>query len=406
MSKNPPRTIDLPFDELGLPEKVLDSIRKLGFERPTPIQAKGIPEALAGHDLIGKAETGTGKTLAFLAPILSQIEFDRVSVQALVLCPTRELAQQVEASAVALGRPFGLRTALVVGGVHASSQLFSLHQGAHLVVGTPGRVLEFLEGRSMNFGWVRFLVLDEADRMCDMGFIEEVSTIIAKMPVQRQTLLFSATITPDLKRLTSRFMKDPKSISTATGKATVRKISQYYLEVRRFDREQFIVDLLADHPDDTCIIFCNTKRGVRELDRTLWGLGLPAGAIHGDQEQETRFQVLEAFRDRSISVLVATDVAARGLDIEAVSRVVNYDVPEEVETYIHRIGRTGRAGESGESITLVTDPADRSWTTIKSTSNFDLKELTWERKRAKPRPGENARFSSRSRSGPRRRRSS
>ncbi|MFQ5655497.1 MAG: DEAD/DEAH box helicase, partial [Planctomycetota bacterium] len=339
------------FGHLGLPDAVLESIRTLGFVTPTPIQRESIPILLEGRDLIGKAETGTGKTLAFCAPIMSRIEPHRVAVQALVLCPTRELAHQVHDVTVELGESLGARSALVVGGVHQGEQILKLRQGAHIVVGTPGRVLDFLQGGRLSLGWVEYLVLDEADRMLDMGFIDEVSAILERTPPERQTMLFSATIPPRLRSLTQRFMKDPHTVSTTPGLATVPEIRQLAVFVHAGDKEGFILDLLDRHPDDTCIIFCNTRREVIELDRTLWGLGYPAGSLHGEHEQERRFRILEAFKKREITALVATDVAGRGLDIEEVGRVVNYDVPDEVETYVHRIGRTGRAGKEGHSVT-------------------------------------------------------
>ncbi|MFN0057561.1 MAG: DEAD/DEAH box helicase [Planctomycetota bacterium] len=370
---------ELSFDDLGLRPEVLASIHALGYEHPTPIQRLAIPRLLDGHDLIGKAETGTGKTLAFCAPVISHIDCTRVSIQALVLCPTRELAQQVEEVANAVGRGIELRTALVVGGVHQSRQLVKLRAGAQLVVGTPGRVLDMIKEKYLKLGWCRSVVLDEADRMLDMGFIDEVMAIIHHVPSERHMMLFSATIPPRLEQLTREIMHDPMTVETQRGTATVKKISQHYVELGIHDKEAFLRDLLDRYPEDTCIVFCNRKRDVVELDRTLWGLGYAVGSLHGDQEQEKRFKVFDAFKAREIKALVATDVAARGLDIEQVTRIINFDVPDEVDTYVHRIGRTGRAGEDGIAIVLVTAKDRKSWSAIAADPKLEIKRMEWKR---------------------------
>ncbi|NCF56056.1 MAG: DEAD/DEAH box helicase [Planctomycetia bacterium] len=365
------------FTDLPLPTEIQDQLLKLGFKFPTPIQELSIPVAVKGLDLIGKAETGTGKTLAFTAPIMGKLDPERVGIQALVLCPTRELAQQVEEVASKLGEAVGIRVALVVGGIHAAQQLMQLRRGAQMVVGTPGRVLDFLKSGKIRLGWVEHVVLDEADRMLDMGFIDDVNDILQHTPPERQTCLFSATLPPKIKSLTRRFMKDPETISTISEMATVPEIDQKFIRCRDWTKKYWIHEILNQYPNETCIIFCNTRRAVIELDRDLWGRGFPAGSLHGDHDQERRFKVLEGFRDRKITTLVATDVAARGLDVEAVARVINYDVPDEVETYVHRIGRTGRAGAKGETFSLV-DPADKlSWNRIVSETGFDITEEEW-----------------------------
>jgi len=369
---------DLRFLDLGLPTAILDRLHELGFVRPTPIQALSIPIVSEGRDLIGQAETGTGKTLAFTAPVIGRLDPERVAVQALVLCPTRELAQQVEEVAAQLGEPLGIRTALIVGGIHQGGQILSLRRGAHFAVGTPGRVLDFLRQGILRLGGVHHVILDEADRMLDMGFIDDVSAILERTPPERQTLLFSATIPARIRSLTQRFMRHPETVATTKGLSTVPDIRQRYLRIGRHDKERFLLDLLDRTPGETCIVFCNTRRAVVDLDRILWGRGYPAGSLHGDHDQEKRFRVLEAFKARQISTLVATDVAARGLDIEAVHRVVNYDVPDEVETYVHRIGRTGRAGETGESITLVSPLERRYWENIVRSTRFDVEEIPFQ----------------------------
>ncbi len=372
-----PDTDRVRFSDLDLPPPIRDRLMDRGFIYPTPIQELSIPVALAGKDLIGKAETGTGKTLAFTAPIMGKLDPERVGIQALVLCPTRELAQQVEEVASLLGEAVGIRVALVVGGIHAAQQLLQLRKGAQMVVGTPGRVLDFLNSGKIRLGWVEHVVLDEADRMLDMGFIDDVSSILEHTPPERQTCLFSATLPPKIKSLTRRFMKDPDTISTIKEIATVPEIDQKYIRCQDWTKKYWVHELLENNPGETCIIFCNTRRAVIELDRDLWGRGYPAGSLHGDHDQERRFKVLEGFRDRKITTLVATDVAARGLDVEAVARVINYDVPDEVETYVHRIGRTGRAGARGESYSLV-DPADKlMWNRIVKETGFKISEEEW-----------------------------
>ena len=372
-----PESEKVRFSDLPLPAEIRDRLLEKGFLYPTPIQELSIPVALEGKDLIGKAETGTGKTLAFTAPIMGKLDPERVGIQALVLCPTRELAQQVEEVASLLGEAVGIRVALVVGGIHAAQQLIQLRRGAQMVVGTPGRVLDFLKSGKIRLGWVEHVVLDEADRMLDMGFIDDVSNILEHTPPERQTCLFSATLSPKIKSLTRRFMRDPETISTISEMATNPEIDQKFIRCQDHAKKYWVHQLLEAHPGETCIIFCNTRRSVIELDRDLWGRGYPAGSLHGDHDQERRFKVLEGFRDRKITTLVATDVAARGLDVEAVARVVNYDVPDEVETYVHRIGRTGRAGALGESYSLV-DPADKlSWNRIVSETGFDITEEEW-----------------------------
>jgi ATP-dependent RNA helicase DeaD len=383
------------FRDLDLPEAVLASLDGLNFVHPTPIQEGAIPIVLEGRDLIGKAETGTGKTLAFTAPVIGQLDPERVTVQALVLCPTRELAQQCAEVATDLGEPLGIKTALLVGGVHQAGQILQLRRGAHFAVGTPGRGL----------GYAHHVILDEADRMLDMGFIDDVSSILERTPRDRQTLLFSATIPPRIRSLMKRFMRDPETVSTTKEISTVPNIRQKFARVGKHDKERFVLELLDRTPGETSIVFCNTRRAVIELDRSLWGRGYPAGSLHGDHDQERRFKVLEGFKKKQITALVATDVAARGLDIEAVHRVINFDVPDEVETYVHRIGRTGRAGGTGESITLVSPLEKRYWDRIVESSNFDVEEIPFRGTRPPPPdPFESSR-GGRGRSGPGGRRS-
>ena len=369
------------FDAFDLPEDVIASLTEMGISHCTPIQEKVIEPILAGGDIIGKAETGTGKTIGFGAPLVAKIDTQRVAVQGIVLTPTRELAQQVSEVVEALGKGRELKVVLLVGGVHASGQIAKLRKGSQLVVGTPGRVLDLLKERILSLGWCENVVLDEADRMLDMGFIDEVGAILDKIPPERQTLLFSATIPDGMKKLLGRYMKDPKTFSTSKGLATVPDIKQGYLSLSPHQKLNALRRILDGYPDETAIIFCNTKRQVIDLDRMLWGNGYSAGSLHGDQTQDLRFTIMDKFRSGDIKILVATDVASRGLDIESVARVINYDVPEESESYVHRIGRTGRANKTGIAITFVTPKDRRYWEQVLKDTRFKISNLEREKGR-------------------------
>ncbi|MBN1441302.1 MAG: DEAD/DEAH box helicase [Planctomycetes bacterium] len=361
------------FTDYALSPDVLEALEELGFVETTPIQEKVIGPILAGRDVVGKAETGTGKTIGFGAPLIGRVDTQRVAVQALVLTPTRELAQQVAGVLEQMGLRRGLGVALLVGGVHASGQIEKLRSGCQVVVGTPGRVLDLLGDRILSLGWCETVVLDEADRMLDMGFIEDVSKILDKTPSDRQTLVFSATIPPQIEVLLRRYMKDPEIHSTSVGLTTVPEISQVYRRVEFRDKFRELRRILDESADETAIIFCNTRRQAIDLDRMLWGHSYSAGALHGEQDQETRFRILEAFRQGDVRILVATDVASRGLDIEDVARVINYEVPDEPEAYVHRIGRTGRASRLGQAITLVSSRERRSWDQILRGTGLDIR---------------------------------
>ncbi|MCH2375995.1 MAG: DEAD/DEAH box helicase, partial [Planctomycetes bacterium] len=349
------------FNDFPLAQDVLDSLEDMGISTPTPIQAKVTQPILDGKDVIGKAETGTGKTIGFGAPMVGKIDTSRVAIQGLILTPTRELAQQVAQVIEQLGAQRGLRVALVVGGVHASEQVIQIRQGCQVVVGTPGRILDFLKDRIMSLVWAETLVIDEADRMFDMGFIDDIHKIIGHLPEARQTLLFSATIPPGIKSLMKKYMNKPETYSTSSGLSTVTEIQQSYREVDfrgKFDELRRIID---KHPDETIIVFTNTRRQAIDLDRMLWGYNYPARALHGNHDQETRFKVLESFRQNETRILVATDVASRGLDVEDVNLVVNFEVPIDVESYVHRIGRTGRAGRHGVATSFYVPGTDHKW---------------------------------------------
>jgi superfamily II DNA/RNA helicase len=342
------------FADLGVAPTTLTSLARIGIEHPFPIQTLCLPLALAGVDLIGQARTGTGKTLAFGVPIVQGIDHDEPNVQALVVVPTRELCLQVAGDLEAAGRDTGVRVVSVVGGRPLGPQIVALSEGAQVVVGTPGRLLDHLRQRNLDLSGVRLLVLDEADEMLDLGFLPDVETIIRATPEHRQTMLFSATMPAAVVALARRYAKRPTFLHAEAGQdATVPATKQYFFQVHPLDRFQVLCRMLDAPGRDRVAVFRRTKRGV---DRTIKGLlevGYKAGALHGDLPQVTREKIMRAFRKGKLDVLVCTDVAARGLDIAGLSHVINYDTPEDERAYIHRIGRTGRAGAAGVAITFV-----------------------------------------------------
>jgi ATP-dependent RNA helicase DeaD len=343
-----------PFSELGLPGPLLAAVEALGFERPSPIQALAIPPALEGSDLIGLFQTGSGKTAAFALPVLAKIDVENRSPQALVLCPTRELANQVcEDVHRYASQMKQLRAVPIYGGAPIDRQLRTLRQGAHVVVGTPGRVLDHLKRRSLDPSGIATVVLDEADRMLDMGFREEMEDLLSQMPDSRQTLFFSATMSKGVSSLIERFGRDPRKIEIKQKAKTVSSIDQCCYEVRQRSKIEVLSRLLDIEPSRLAIVFCNTKRSVDEATEALLARGYAVDRLHGDITQQMRERVLKRFRDGTVEVLVATDVAARGLDIEEIDLVLNYDLPQDPEDYIHRIGRTGRAGRSGRAVSFV-----------------------------------------------------
>ncbi|BCU75816.1 DEAD/DEAH box helicase [Luteolibacter sp. LG18] len=343
-----------PFSELGLPEELLAAIESLGFERPSPIQALSIPVALTGSDLLGLSQTGSGKTAAFALPVLAKIDLKVHAPQALMVCPTRELAVQVCEEVHRLGEKMrGLRAVPVYGGAPMDRQLRALRDGAHIVVGTPGRLLDHVRRGSFDTSRIAHVVLDEADRMLDLGFREEMEEMLAALPKERQTLFFSATMSQGVKRLIEHFGRDPKTVKVEQKSMTVSTIDQSCIEVRERSKVEVISRLLDMEAPKLAIIFCNTKRAVDECTEALLARGYSADRLHGDITQQMRERVLKRFRDGIIEVLVATDVAARGLDVEDIEAVFNYDLPQDPEDYVHRIGRTGRAGRSGRAVSFV-----------------------------------------------------
>ena len=350
----PEPTPSVSFSELGLSERMLATLRQIGYTEPTPIQAATLPVALGGRDVIGQAQTGSGKTAAFAIPVLERLDAQRSEVQALVLCPTRELAAQVEAEFERLAKGSGFGVLAVVGGDPIHRQLEGLKRKPAVVVGTPGRILDHLQRHTLSLRAIRFAVLDEADRMLDMGFAPDVERILQQTPKQRQTLLFSATVPGWIHRLVERHMRDPQTISVSGQAELVDTVSQWCIECSWADKVEAL-SLLLDSPRVTSgLIFTATKRNADMLHTVLLGRGYDVTVLHGDLSQHDRDLALRKFRDSKVRFLIATDVAARGIDIDDISHVINYDVPASPEDYIHRVGRTARAGREGVALTLIT----------------------------------------------------
>jgi superfamily II DNA/RNA helicase len=347
------------FNELGLSEKVLSAVEASGYTTPTPIQAQAIPHALVGRDILGIAQTGTGKTAAFVLPMLSRLEKGRARARmprTLILEPTRELAAQVEESFVRYGVNHKLNVALLIGGVSFGDQEAKITRGADVLIATPGRLLDFSERGKLLLTGIEILVIDEADRMLDMGFIPDIERICKLVPFTRQTLFFSATMPPEITRLTETFLQNPVRVEVARAATTADNITQRLVATRGGPEKRETLRQLLRSADDlkNAIVFCNRKRDVVLLHKSLLKHGFPVGALHGDMDQRARMASLEAFKTGDVDLLVCSDVAARGLDIPDVSHIYNFDVPIHAEDYVHRIGRTGRAGRSGTALTLVT----------------------------------------------------
>jgi ATP-dependent RNA helicase DeaD len=342
------------FKDLGLSPDIQQALDELGFEEPTPIQEQAIPELLGGHDVIGQAQTGTGKTAAFGLPLLQYLDPENQEVQAIVLTPTRELCIQVTQALRTFAEHLDIEIVAVFGGAPIRSQQSQLRSGAHVVVATVGRMMDLMSRRSLVLTAARFVVLDEADEMLDLGFIEDVEKILRMCPSGRQTALFSATMPPPIKKLAEGYMYDPVTIKITPKQLTVDKISQAFVEVPAKEKSARLVELLKTEEPEQAIIFTRTKIGASKLEKTLKDKGLDVKALHGDLSQGVRDGVMISFKDHRVKLLVATDIAARGLDVEHVTHVINFDVPNSSETYVHRIGRTGRVGRTGRAITFVT----------------------------------------------------
>jgi ATP-dependent RNA helicase DeaD len=342
------------FQELGISEAVLQGLTAMGFEKPSPIQAQGIPPVLAGHDVIGQAQTGTGKTAAFGIPVLERIDTSFNAIQALILCPTRELAVQVSDELKKIGKYLNqVRIEAIYGGDSIERQIRSLRRGVHIVVGTPGRVMDHLERGTLQFDNVKMMVLDEADEMLDMGFREDIENILTDMPEDRQTILFSATMSKPIMAITRKFQNDPVLIKVVRSELTNQNIEQVYFEVKPQAKVEVMTRLIDIHALKSLLVFCNTKRKVDEIVEELQLRGYAAEGLHGDLRQQQRNNVMSKFKAGVTTILVATDVAARGIDVSGLDAVINHDIPLDEEYYVHRIGRTGRAGLSGKAFSLV-----------------------------------------------------
>ncbi len=363
------------FQHWNLGAEIQGAIADMNITRPTPIQALAIGPVLEGRDVIAKAETGTGKTLAFGAPMMAKIDPQRASVLGLVLTPTRELAEQVMKVLAELGKPRGVKVALVVGGEPLEPQVRALQAGAQVVVGTPGRILDLYKQRFLSFPWTEFAILDEADVMLEIGFIDDVKQILSLTPDERQTMLFSATFPPELLKLAREYTRDPVEVATASGVKTVDNIDQSWIRVQEEDRALALIRLIeTSADDDVFLVFCARRTDVDKLMRRLERLSFSIKALHGGYDQAARFRVMSAFRTGEVKVLVATDVASRGLDVKHVTTVVNYSSPQDITDYTHRIGRTGRAGRSGRAITLVGGIDGRKWNQIQREATWNIPE--------------------------------
>ncbi|KUF35378.1 DEAD/DEAH box helicase [Xanthomonas phaseoli] len=343
------------FADLGLSDAVMKAVANVGYESPSPIQAATIPALLAGRDVLGQAQTGTGKTAAFALPVLSNADLNQVKPQALVLAPTRELAIQVAEAFQKYAEAIpGFRVLPVYGGQPYSQQLSALKRGVHVVVGTPGRVIDHLDRGTLDLSQLKTLVLDEADEMLRMGFIDDVEAVLKKLPEQRQVALFSATMPPAIRRIAQTYLKDPAEVTIAAKTTTSANIRQRYWWVSGLHKLDALTRILEVEPFDGMIIFARTKAATEELAQKLQARGMAAAAINGDMQQAAREKTIAQLKDGKLDILVATDVAARGLDVERISHVLNYDIPYDTESYVHRIGRTGRAGRNGDAILFVT----------------------------------------------------
>ncbi|HER5582619.1 TPA: DEAD/DEAH box helicase [Streptococcus pyogenes] len=341
------------FTEFNLSQDIQSAVVTAGFEKASPIQEMTIPLALEGKDVIGQAQTGTGKTAAFGLPTLNKIRTNENIIQALVIAPTRELAVQSQEELFRFGREKGVKVRSVYGGSSIEKQIKALKSGAHIVVGTPGRLLDLIKRKALILDHVETLILDEADEMLNMGFLEDIEAIISRVPADRQTLLFSATMPAPIKQIGVKFMKDPEHVQIKNKELTNVNVEQYYVRVKEQEKFDTMTRLMDVNQPELSIVFGRTKRRVDEITRGLKLRGFRAEGIHGDLDQNKRLRVIRDFKNDQIDILVATDVAARGLDISGVTHVYNYDITQDPESYVHRIGRTGRAGKSGESITFV-----------------------------------------------------
>ena len=345
------------FTELKLIKPLLTALDKKGYKEPSPIQEKSIPHILLGKDIFGCAQTGTGKTAAFALPILQLLEANkkanqRREIKALILAPTRELAAQISENFKEYGANLGFNHAIIYGGVSQFHQVAALKKGVDILIATPGRLLDLMQQGFVKIGAVEYFVLDEADRMLDMGFINDMKKVIAKLPAKRQTMFFSATAAPNIMKLANTILKNPVSVAVNPVSSTATLVKQSVYFVQKTKKSPLLKHILKTNNIDHVLIFTRTKRGADKVAKDLNAFNIKAEAIHGNKSQGARERALKGFKDRTIGVLVATDIASRGIDVDKLTHVINYEIPEQAETYVHRIGRTGRAGETGEAISL------------------------------------------------------
>ncbi len=365
------------FKDLGLRNSVLKGLEEAGFQHPTDIQARLIPAILAGKDVIGQARTGTGKTAAFGLPLLHLAD-PKVPMQALVMTPTRELAAQVAAELDSLGKFTPIKTACIIGGESMRSQQKSVKRGGHIIVGTPGRIMDLFGRKQIHFDNIRFAVLDEVDRMLDIGFREDIRKILRNIKREHQTVFVSATIDPEIESLGRSFMKkDAEKITTVSGSLTVSMVDQKYLSVEPWDKRALLLHLLRHEKPETTVVFCKTKATVHKIAKYLQDKGISAREIHGDLHQRKRNAVMKSMRQGKLDVLIASDLAARGLDVEHITHVINYDLPEDPEVYIHRIGRTARAGRRGVAWSFVTPDQGKLLTEIEKLSGSLIEKMDY-----------------------------
>jgi ATP-dependent RNA helicase DeaD len=379
--------IDKTFADLDLKPDLLEGIEATGFVHPTKIQATLIPVALTGVDILGQAKTGTGKTAAFAIPLLNMVEQGKAG-QALILAPTRELAIQIRQDIDELGAKTGITACAIYGGQSINTQARKLQDHPEIIVGTPGRLMDMVQRGYMSFRNVEFAVLDEVDRMFDIGFRDDIRKILGQCPKDRQTIFVSATMTPEIERLARQYMRDPEKLVVSSGSLTVELVDQYHLPVPPWDKRRLLAHLLTHEEPALTLVFCRMKRTVDDLVRYLERKNIEAHAIHGDLSQGARNRVMERFRSGSLSVLIASDLASRGIDVEGITHVVNYDLPEDPDLYVHRIGRTARAGRRGVAWSLVTPEQGRLLTDIEILVNAEIPKLEYPDFEPRERPAD------------------
>jgi ATP-dependent RNA helicase RhlE len=364
------------FAQLGLAKELMDALKDAGYEHPTPIQAEAIPIALTGRDIIGLAQTGTGKTASFTLPILDRLMHGPRRTRALVLTPTRELCLQVEESVRKYSKHAPLDVIPVFGGVSYEPQEKALRSGVDIVVATPGRLIDQMDRRNVDFSYLEILVLDEADRMLDMGFAPQIQKVIEQIPRYRQTMLFSATMPPEVEALGRKYLRRPVVVQVGRRSQAASTVTHAVYPVRKERKTELLVDLLTKSHHDSVLVFTRTKHGADKIESELQRRGIPAAAMHADKSQPQRIRALEDFRSNKIRVLVATDIAQRGLDIDGISHVINYDVPQAPEDYVHRIGRTGRAATTGDAYTFMSPDEIGMVRTIEREINQEIPRIS------------------------------